>query len=399
MTKIPKNKALRVENVSGLGTGDTLFDEEVNGFYMRVLESGSRKFYFKYKSPITGKERRISIGGYPDDYSLPQARSRAMELRQRVLAGRDPKDEADAEILAIKSQPTLADVCDAFTEQYHERYKSWEKTGYFIETYIKPQIGHYPIDKLNHLVVESFHRKMHDKPVAANRCVMILSKICTTAEKWELRPWNSNPCRFVEKFREHRRRRYMSGDEAANIAQLMGQYWPKYPQSVTFILLLIMTGARKSEIANARWSDLKGNYIELKEHKTDKSMDLRRIYIPDRMLKLLEQLPRVKGDDRIIGIKDPRSVWERIRKEAGCPDLRLHDLRHSYASAGVSANLSLNVIGELLGHKSSTTTKGYAHLVEDTGLNAAEETSQVIDSMMGGILDELAETDFTNRRG
>lgn len=212
---------------------------------------------------------------------------------------------------------------------------------------------------------------MAETPIEANRVLAFLSGMFNYA----VRPleWiDRAPVKGVKRYKETKRKRYMSGEETARIAEILDASAADSPASVAFLYLLILTGARKGEIAAARWDWIKGNVIHLPDSKTGE----KQVYLPEPAMDVLARLPRTSGT--ITGILTPQKLWERVRKEAGCPDLRMHDLRHSFASAAMSAGLTLAQIGELLGHKSTQTTKRYAHLVEDAATAAATAAADKI---------------------
>jgi integrase len=172
----------------------------------------------------------------------------------------------------------------------------------------------------------------------------------------------------------------MTGNEAPAIAAALAAHAADYPAATLFIYLLILTGARPDEIARAKWSDIRDGAIVLTEHKTDGHADERIIFLPPRAVVSLEMMPETRGT--LTGIKSPRWLWEKIRKECGCEDLRLYDLRRTFASAALRAGYSLDQIGELLGHTSGTTTKRYAWLMDESRAEAATATSDVLDGML-----------------
>jgi len=148
---------------------------------------------------------------------------------------------------------------------------------------------------------------------------------------------------------------------------------------VAFIYLLILSGARKGEIAAARPEWLDGDVLRLPDSKTGEKP----VYLPPAAMAVIARLPRTRSGT-LTGILDPKKFWEGIRTRAGCPDLRMHDLRHTFASAAISAGLTLAQIGELLGHSSTQTTQRYAHLIEEAAHTAAAQTADVMVARMQG---------------
>lgn len=143
-------------------------------------------------------------------------------------------------------------------------------------------------------------------------------------------------------------------------------------------MLLLLTGARRGEIAAARWCDLHGAKLVLNTHKTDHTGEDRIIHLPKLAMDILAGIPNTGTKERILGIQSPRKLWNSVREKAGCPDLRLHDLRHWFASIAISSGYNLSQIGELLGHRDADTTKRSAHLTDDAAALVAENVAELM---------------------
>jgi integrase len=251
-----------------------------------------------------------------------------------------------------------------------EEYQRW------IDNHIVSQLGKLPIVEVRHKDVEDFHRSLRHKRTTANRCLAVLSSMFNWAEAAGLRQ-GDNPCRRVKRFKEEGKERFLSDSERDRLFDVLDKHKAAEPYTVAAIRLLMFTGCRKQEILRLRWEevDLERGCLWLTEGKTGK----RRVVLNAPALDVLSSLGRVDGNPHVIvgrhgkghliGLQRP---WDRIRREAGLPDLRVHDLRHSVASWGVAAGLSLPQIGGLLGHRSSATTAKYAHLADDVLRQAAE---------------------------
>lgn len=360
---------MRDQDILAAPPGATLKDETVPGLQLRVL--GARRVWYLYYRSRRGAQRRPKIGDWP---TIRQARARtiAREMLEQVAAGRDPS----ADRQEARSAPTVAEMMDRYLVEHGDRKKSAAGDRSVIARWIKPRIGTTKVADPTHGDVVAWHAAI-PRRVAANRALACLSKAMSLASRrWGWHP-GPNPCQGVERNRERRRRRYMSVDEARRIDAALDARAAKFPQAVAFIRLLIWTGARLGEIARARWSDLDGTTIRLAEHKADADGSERVIHLPPQAVAVLRTLPRVRGGT-ITGLACPHKCWVAVREAAGCPDLRLHDLRHSFASAALAAGVSLHQIGELLGHRSAQTTKGYAHLLEEAGAAAARATGELI---------------------
>jgi integrase len=357
------------KNIRKAPIGSTLRDLTVRGLHFRKTASGGA-FYLYYRTKA-GIERRPKLEDH-GIISLTEAREIARTMLGDVARGLDPA--AIAKVRTI--EPTVDDLWTEFWKRRASRKKSGLEDARSYRNHIQPRFGSRPLSYVTYSRLSDMMDDMSERPIAANRVLALTSTMFNFAVA-PLGWCAANPAKAVRRNRERKRRRYMKGEEAARISEVLHAAGKENPQSVAFIYLLIMTGARTGEIAGAQWSWLEGNVLRLPDSKTGEKT----IYLPQVAIDLIDRLPKTSGT--ITGIKRPKKLWERIRKEAGCPDLRLHDLRHSFASAALSAGLSLAQIGELLGHKSTQTTARYAHLVEEVGVAAATATADVIMSRLG----------------
>lgn len=358
-------------NIKLAKPGDTLWDEKVTGLHLR-MGSASCGFFLYYKTR-SGVERRPKLGDYPA-LSLDRARAVAKEMKETIAAGRDPV----AEWKTDRSAPLMKELTVMYMERHGKAKKSADDDELLIRCNILPKLKNMRIKDVTHNIIDDLHKSRAHKPYNANRTLSLLSKMFNLAEKWGYRELNTNPCKHVARFPEEKRRRYMKATEAVKISEALDFYAPLFPRAVAFIYLLMLTGARKSEIANARWEWITGNRLELPDSKTG----ARTIFLPPQVMDILAGLPRGRGT--ITGIQSPRSCWVKVCKKAEISGLRLHDLRHSFASAGLASGLSLSQIGELLGHRSVQTTHRYAHLIDEAGQEAASVTASKIMDMMAG---------------
>ena len=199
------------------------------------------------------------------------------------------------------------------------------------------------------------------------------------AEKWGLRLDGTNPVRHIEKYAEGRRERFLSVEEMLRLGKALRQAEKESenPFALAAIRLLVFTGARLGEILTLRWSqiDMKRAVAILPDSKTGQ----KRLYFNEPAMEVLTMLPRLEGNPYVIPghrrashLVNLQKPWQRLRESAGLSDVRLHDLRHSFASIAVSTGHTLPVIGKLLGHSKATTTERYAHLADDP-LRAAND--------------------------
>lgn len=390
---MPQNysgQMLNNRTIQAAHPGAVLRDETLPGLQIRVFRE--RKSFYLYYRTKEGRERRPKLGDY-GVITLDVARKAARHMLSEVAAGRDPVAQRES----ARAAPTFAEFSQRYLDQYADQCKkkrSRDEDQRQIKTYLLPRLGARKVHEVQHEEVESLHAAMKCTPHQANRVLALLSKMFNLAEKWRLRVAFSNPCRHVRRYHERKRKRYMTSTEAPRIAELLRSYETRFPHAVAFIYLLILSGARPDEIARAKhdWIEVRGTGGTL--HMPDTKTGSRPVYLPPQVMTLLKCIP---GTGTLTGLKSPKHLWDRIRKEAGCLDLRLYDLRHTFASAALRAGYSLEQIGELLGHKNTQTTKRYTHLVDEVAQEAVAKTALVLEDMMSPVTPEnqiLIESDL-----
>lgn len=372
--------ALTNRSIAAAREGATLWDDSVTGLHLRVRKSG-KAFFFYYRTK-DGLERRPKIGDL-GILTLDQARRVARDMAAAVAMGRDPMAERNI----ARNEPTVTELCEKYMKEHGSKKKSAKEDRRLIDKYIKPVLGNHRVKNVQYGDITALRDKYAATPFQANRVLSLLSKMFNLAEYWQFRPAYSNPCRHVDRFPEPKRKVYVKADEAPRIAAVLRKYEGSRPGAVLFVYLLILSGARPDEIRRARPDMVEprpiGGVLRLKEHKTDGTTGEERIiYLPPQVMALLEKAPSTK--DSLTGVKYPDDLWERVRKEADVPHLRLYDLRHTFASAALKAGHTLDQIGELLGHKDTRTTKRYAHIIDDLAQQAAAETATVLEQMLRG---------------
>lgn len=369
---LPEKERLTLsdKNIPKALPGDELWDPNVRGLHLRC--GATKKTFYLYYRTKAGVQRKPKLGEY-GSITLSQVRKLAGEMWLEIGAGKDPSQaNTDA-----RNEKTLTDLWDEFRKRRGLKKKTAGEDERVWKKFLIPWAGSKKLSLVDYNKVADLHEEITENsgPVQANRILALLSVMFSFGVA-PLRWVADNPTKGVEKNPEKPRRRYMSGAEAASIAGKLREKSVDYPEGVAFLYLLILTGARLGEISNARWDQIHGNKLVLGEHKTDQDGHDRVIQLPPVVMALLGRLPRTTGT--ITGIVSPRKMWRTIREDVGCPDLRIHDLRHSFAAAAISDGKTLAQVGELLGHGSAQTTKRYVHLQDETAALAASSIADRI---------------------
>ena len=374
MTKLTKRtvEALKIEAKDYF-----VWDSHIAGFGLRVMPSGAKTYQAQYRKG--GRTRRVSLGRH-GKITAEQARKLAQEVMGSVAKGDNPAED----ISQHRRAPTVAALCDRFFEQHVLQNCKPSTQGEYrraIELFIKPTIGAFKTVDVERKDIAELHQKHRDKPYQANRTLGVLSKMFSLAEIWGLRPDGSNPCRHVPKYRETKRERFLSSVELRRLGATLAEVeadGSESPFVVAAFRLLILTGCRLGEIQTLRWDYITPKGMELPDTKTG----ARRIPLPEAARAVLDSLESAEGNPYVIAgklvgshVTDLQHPWRRIRTRAELPGVRIHDLRHTYASNAVSGGMPIQMVGKLLGHSQIQTTMRYAHLADDPVNRAAEENA------------------------
>jgi len=425
-----------VDSLKAPATGESmLWDDGLKGFGVRVRPGGGKTYVFMYRAG-TGRGaplRKYTIGLHGSPWTPDSARTEAERLRGLVASGEDPA--------AVKTErrkaETVADLAVRFLSD-HVRAKRKGRTAdeyeRLIDKIILPALGKKKIADVTRADIARLHHAGREAPYQANRVVAVLSKMFNLAEAWGLRPDGSNPCRHIERNPERGRERMLSPAELARLGDALATY-DRSAYVPAAVKLLLLTGARLSEILRLRWGhvDIERGEARLPDSKTG----AKTLYLPPPALAVLADLPRVEGNPHVIvgqkdgaGLVNLEKPWRAIRDRAtvlswrdsddrdvsglvgrlagslereptaeecleaahsakvelptGLRDVRLHDLRHAFASVGAAGGDSLLVIGKLLGHAQAATTARYAHLAADPLKAAAAAIAGRIAVALGG---------------
>lgn len=365
----------------------------ISGLGVRIKPSGTRSFVVHYRNSF-GKSKRITLGRC-DGVRLSTARKLAREKLGQVAGGIDPAEVSKAALEA----PTVEQFVERYFTDYaevHKRPRSVIGDRSTYRRHVKRRLGSKKMSEVTRADVARLHSQMRDLPIAGNRTLAFLSKLFNLAEAWGVRPDYSNPCRHVKRYPENKCERFLAPAELARLAEVLDRVdrERRAPINATNIIrLLIFTGARRGEITGLKWGmvDIEAGELRLPESKTGPKT----IHLNAPARELLAGLERGDDDALVFPNRDGgvmkalQIAWVRIRAEAGLsgdpdkPDLRLHDLRHSFATVGVGAGQSLVIIGKMLGHAKPITTARYAHADSDPVKAATEEIGKALAAMMG----------------
>jgi integrase len=377
------SQRITIPVVKSLRPGETIWDTEVRGFGVRRQR---RNPVFVLKTRIAGRQRFFTIGAHGKGWTVGTARREAERLLGLIAGGADPAHARDA----AKLDPTMNTLFDRYLGEgcANKKPSTLLRDRSRIDRHLRPLIGQIRLRNVTRATIERLmldvtegrtQRDVRTGPRgrsivtggagAAIECAALLSSILTFAVRRGLRA--DNPVLGIE-LRRKKRRRYPNADELARIGKTLVEMEQQGadPCGLTAIRFLCLSGCRKGEALGLQWGhvDFARGVLCLPDTKTGP----RDIPIGLPALDLLRTLPRVADNPfvftgRVSGrpLVGLQKIWERVRTAAGIDDLRLHDLRHGFASVGVNRGVSLALLQGLLGHTSPLTTSRYAHLQTD----------------------------------
>ena len=369
----------------------TLWDGDLKGFGLRIEASGTKTYLVRYRPKGLGAsapKRFVTIGRH-GPLSPDQARAQARSLLGSVATGGDPA----AEVTRSKAAKTFAEIARLFLDEHvraKRKPRSLEDYSSLLRRHALPTLGNLKAERITRADLSRIHLGLRHHAPRANRLLSVVSSLYGFAGKQGYIPEGYNPAKRIERYRENPRERYLSSDELARLgaalieAETTGIPWDladhpgsKHlaraenrrsvvdPSAVAAIRLLIFTGARLREILQLKWEhiDLERGFAFLPDSKTGR----RPLILSEAAQEILRSLPRhgtfvISGRSANEPRADLKRPWEAVRRRAQLDGVRLHDLRHTFASIGAGAQLGLPIVGRLLGHKQPQTTARYAHL-------------------------------------
>jgi integrase len=378
---MPLRQKIGVAIIKALPPNTTVWDTTLTGFCAR--RQGGPAVSYLFKMRVNGRIRWFTIGRHGQPWTPETARQRAHQILVDPSLG-NPPSPADVR--------TFAKTAEKFIEIHGAKLKprTREEQHRIFKLHLNPAFGDKDIGDITRADVETLHAKMQHIPRAANHAVAVLSSFMNWAELMGYRREYSNPCRRVKHYRLQPRERFLQRDELARLGAALtlaeqNQLESRY--AIAALRLLLLTGARLSEILTLKWSyvDLSRQVLLLPDSKTGKKT----IPLSPEACALLAELPRFANNPFVIVGSKPEThlvnlqkPWRAIRKIAGLDDVRIHDLRHTHASCAVAVGGSLPMIGKILGHRDAHTTQRYVHLNDDPLHQLVQSTGRAISEAM-----------------
>ncbi len=372
-----------MESLKSNGVDREYRDDRLKGFGVRVRKSGLKSYFVKTR--INGVQRRFPIGDC-EVISNYQARDKAKKLIGRIADGEDPRVIRKVR----RRQPSIKELGQRFLEEYvptHLKPSTQREYKRSVELFITPKLGAMKVWEVDGGNIAELHHGLRHIPYQANRTLGVLSKMFNQAEVWGLRQEGSSPCRHIKKYKEEKRERFLSAEELKRLGKALQEEEQEATAAVAAYRLLILTGCRLGEIQTLQWDyvDLEDKVIRLPDSKTGEKT----VYLNDDAVSVLKALPRFDDNPYVITgrkegqyLTDLQKPWRRIRARAKLGDVRIHDLRHTYASSALALGQGLPMIGKLLGHTQVQTTARYAHLADDP----VREAGTLVSNSIGNAL-------------
>lgn len=355
-----------------------LWDSELAGFGCKITPAGKRSYFLYYRTK-DGQQRRPTIGAH-GPMKPEAARAIARAWLADVAQGCDPSLSRAQD----KAAPTFDTLCDRYLSDHadvRKKASSAEGDRRLIRLHLRPALGSKKVAAVTRADVAGLHHKLRETPYEANRVLALASKMFALSERWGMRADGSNPAKNIDRYKEEKRERYLTSAEVARLWQVLNSdaaTAKASPAAIAAIKLLMLTGRRLNEVLGLKWAwvDLDAKLLRLPDTKGGRLT----VSLADAAVSLLSELKADAGDHAYVipgAIKGKPLVnlqkpWRALRGMAGLDDVRIHDLRHTFASIGAGMGMSLHMLGRLLGHTQAATTSRYAHLAQDPVRTAAD---------------------------
>ncbi|MGQ2922590.1 MAG: tyrosine-type recombinase/integrase [Hydrogenophaga sp.] len=358
-----------------------IYDTAIPGFILEVRSSGGKTYHLRYRDQY-GKQRQFKIGDAAS-ISFTKARDMAQRIRSRVVGGDSPVDERRA----LRAVPTLSEfICDTYMPHIRVHRRNYATTVSYLKLHILPRMGHRRLDEITTRMICEAHDEMKVKSYALATCntlPVLFSVFFNLALKMKVNGVTSNPARGIKLFQvNNNRERYLTAEEVQRLRGVLEEC--PYVQMRVIVPLLLMLGCRKRELLEARWEhvDFERRVWHIPMSKSGRA---RNVPLSSSAIEVFRSLERWEGCP--YAVPNPATLrpwgnlyhqWDAIRKRAGLDDVRIHDLRHSFASNLVNSGRSIYEVGKLLGHSQVKTTQRYAHLSDTVLMSAMEEAANAV---------------------
>ena len=357
-----------------------IWDTQMKGLGLVVGATGRKTFIFRFTG-LNKKKQKLKIGVF-GNITCEIAREIAQRWAGDLARGINPQEEKIKQQEKQKRQITFADFFKIYTERHmkpHYKKTTFKSSSSWAKSYLLPFFGKNLLGEITTKDILSFKSSLKNKTVTYNRCFGLISKVFRTAEGWDYVEKDTDPCRGVSKYPETKRELFLTAQQLTLLETELSkrqQTGRISPYLVAAIRLIMYTGCRLREILDLKWVDvhLDEKYLLLKDSKTGERI----VPLNESALNILKGIekkidnPHVAcGAKRGQSLASPFGTWDSIRKEIGIPKLRLHDLRHSFASFAIKQGLDIFLIAKLLGHKQVQTTMRYAHIGKDDLIKAS----------------------------
>lgn len=387
------------------------YDEKLTGFGVRVNPTGKKAWLIEYRHGGRASQVRRLTFARVGELTPDEARERARRLLAGVRDGFDPIEERTEQ----RTAPTLNELAERWLAEHVQpkrKARTAEEYAALLKRCVLPSLGQRKAREIKRTDIIKLHHAMRDRPYQANRMLATLGSLFNWAMALGHVPEGQSPATRIARHPEKKRETYLSGEELVRLGETLrlaeteGLPWDTgdagqrskhgrkpggrrtlSPFVVAAVRLLLLTGCRRNEILNLRWSEV--DFERRRLHLSDSKTGRKSVALSPQALAILTELPRasafvVAGGDPTKPRPDLNKAWDTIRQHAGIPEVRLHDLRHTYAAEAAGGGLSLPMIGRLLGHTQAATTHRYAHLADDPLDRAAEHVGSRLAAQLSG---------------
>ncbi len=382
-----KLSSQRIKRLAPTDKEYTVWDSQLSGFGLRVKPSGYKSFVLHKQ--VEKQSRRITLGKFP---VIDEVQARKLCL-EKIAQGDTPEGSG----VSNSATPLFADFINGiWWEQKFSQFKpsGQRSTRCYINARLMPNFGKLYLDEIDRaLVARWFEEYSNEFPGGANRVLEMLYSMMEFAIVCG--HLIENPVQGIKKNPKKTLNRFLSSEEINTVSRILGQIElerPEDKQGADIIRMLLLTGCRHQEICSLKWSTVKGDVIKLADTKTGP----RDVYLCKEAVKLLSKQPRGKSPFVFPFYRDTKRArpevglfWVLVRQRAGVPDVRVHDLRHTFASHAVLRGVPLPMVSKLLGHKKTSMTLRYTHVTDKQTEEAAERIGQTLQGLLGGLSPEI----------